>query len=446
MTTDTATDPTIPAISCDLAADETITTACGLVQQLMDRPADKHAPETVDACMRGLNKLMKLTYAAQLAFITAAQKQGLAERSGARSIKTWLQRTLNISGCDAATRVTLAEAAEPHDNALAQALRTGRISAEHCRVIARCITALPPHLTAAQRTEAERWLLAQADDLTPAELRQAADRLRFTLDPAQAARAEEKKKADRELNITRQPSGMDLIRLSCEPEMTAKLCTVLEPLAAPAPADDGTPDLRSAACRRADALDSALECLLSADTLPTTGGASQQLLVAIPYQSLTEDAATVIGTQPGVLAATGEPISPGAARRIACDATILPVVLGGDSVPLDIGRQRRAAPPQIRAALLQRDGRCAFPGCDPPPGTSHAHHCVHWADHGETSLANMVMLCSAHHRILHAQEWQARVNEYGRPEFIPPSTVDPQRMPRPGRRPPSELPELLLTG
>ena len=77
---------------------------------------------------------------------------------------------------------------------------------------------------------------------------------------------------------------------------------------------------------------------------------------------------------------------------------ILPIVLGSDGQPLDVGRAQRTAPPHVRAALLARDGACAFPTCDQPPGTSEAHHVTGWADGGATSLDNLVMLCGHHHR------------------------------------------------
>jgi hypothetical protein len=62
-----------------------------------------------------------------------------------------------------------------------------------------------------------------------------------------------------------------------------------------------------------------------------------------------------------------EPLSAGAARRIACDAGIIPAVLGGPSEVLDWGRARRTATGAQRRALALRDRGCTFPGCDRPP-------------------------------------------------------------------------------
>src|ERR671916_1839585 len=67
-------------------------------------------------------------------------------------------------------------------------------------------------------------------------------------------------------------------------------------------------------------------------------------------------------------------------RRLACDAAIIPMVLGSDSMPLDVGRQQRLATAALREALGQRDKGCAFSGCNRPPRYCHAHHIVSWLD------------------------------------------------------------------
>ncbi len=64
------------------------------------------------------------------------------------------------------------------------------------------------------------------------------------------------------------------------------------------------------------------------------------------------------------------------------------MVLGSDSMPLDVGRQQRLATAALRDALTQRDKGCAFPGCNRPPRYCHAHHIVPWLDGGETKLSN----------------------------------------------------------
>ena len=87
-------------------------------------------------------------------------------------------------------------------------------------------------------------------------------------------------------------------------------------------------------------------------------------------------------------------------RRLACDADIIPVALGGPSEVLDVGRTQLVTAPLWRA-LVCRDQHCAFPGCTRPPLMCHAHHILHWLHGGHTKLANLVLLCGHHHRVIH---------------------------------------------
>ena len=116
---------------------------------------------------------------------------------------------------------------------------------------------------------------------------------------------------------------------------------------------------------------------------------------------------------------TGGHLTATEARRLACDATLIPMVLDSDSMPLDVGRQHRLATAAIRDALAQRDKECAFPGCDRPPRYCEAHHLVHWIDGGDTKIENMCLLCERHHVIVHRQGWHIRLDGRGFPEFVP---------------------------
>ncbi|HEY2194673.1 MAG TPA: DUF222 domain-containing protein [Actinomycetospora sp.] len=85
-----------------------------------------------------------------------------------------------------------------------------------------------------------------------------------------------------------------------------------------------------------------------------------------------------------------EAINPAEARRLACDAGIVPLVLGSRSEPLDVGRLSYAVPEGMRRALVVRDQGCAFSGCTRRPERCHAHHVHHWVDGGETCLENSI--------------------------------------------------------
>ena len=142
------------------------------------------------------------------------------------------------------------------------------------------------------------------------------------------------------------------------------------------------------------------------------------------------------GLLAGHLVGTGEPIPAGVLRRWLCDADLLPVVLGGASEVLDVGRTQRLATPPIRTALEIRDQGCVFPGCDKPPQACQAHHIIPWWSGGATAVANMVLVCPQHHGIVEpghdptADRWQVRLRPDQTPEVIPPRRVDPHQTPR----------------
>ncbi|WP_086825637.1 HNH endonuclease signature motif containing protein [Allokutzneria sp. NRRL B-24872] len=180
-------------------------------------------------------------------------------------------------------------------------------------------------------------------------------------------------------------------------------------------------DERTTEQRYADAFAEVVDLALTAKALPTHGGERPQVIVTISYADLMAS----LGTG---FTAWGEPISAGLARQIACDANILPVLLGGEGRPLDVGRSNRTATPAMRKGLAVRDKGCAFPGCDRPPAWTEAHHVVHWLHGGETKIDNLVLLCSHHHHVMHDEGWEI-VFEDGIPTFIPPRWVDPDQKP-----------------
>jgi 5-methylcytosine-specific restriction protein A len=187
------------------------------------------------------------------------------------------------------------------------------------------------------------------------------------------------------------------------------------------------PDVqRSVEQRQADALGEICGFSLSHDdTLPDTGGERPQIRLTLDLERLRS---AVSGTHLD----TGAWYTPAQLRMLACDACVIPAVLGGTGEPLDIGRATRTIPAGIRRAVAIRDRGCAYPGCGQPPARCEVHHCTEWAHGGHTALHNCTMLCKAHHLIVHGTGWQVRIRD-GHPEFIPPQFLDPHRRIR--RRP-----------
>jgi len=164
--------------------------------------------------------------------------------------------------------------------------------------------------------------------------------------------------------------------------------------------------------RDADALVELAQRALGSGELPTEGGKRPQVVVTVSLPVLQG----LIGS---ASLALGGPVNAEIARRIACDAQVIPVVLGGRSEPLDIGRTSRTVSTVIRRAVILRDGGCAFPGCSIPARWCEIHHVIHWADEGPTNLANCVALCGRHHNLIHHTDWRIDMAD-GIPRFHPP--------------------------
>nr|WP_272912830.1 HNH endonuclease signature motif containing protein [Arthrobacter sp. FW305-BF8] len=133
-------------------------------------------------------------------------------------------------------------------------------------------------------------------------------------------------------------------------------------------------------------------------------------------------------TGSGTFTYTG-PVTASTIRKIACDADIIPVLLGSQGRILDIGRATRVFPPHIRKALNARDQGCAFPNCTIPASWCEAHHITYWSQGGTTSTDNGVLLCTHHHHLIHKELWKIHVKN-GIPWFIPPPHIDPRQQPR----------------
>jgi hypothetical protein len=150
----------------------------------------------------------------------------------------------------------------------------------------------------------------------------------------------------------------------------------------------------SFAQRRADALITLAETTLRHGPIPMSSAERYQVVVHVTAETLSDD-------EPGRCEfKNGQGIALETVRRIACDSSLIRITEDDAGNPLDIGRKTRAVPPSMRRALQSRDGGCRFPGCNHHRFVD-AHHIRHWADGGETSIDNLVLLCRHHHRLVH---------------------------------------------
>ena len=148
---------------------------------------------------------------------------------------------------------------------------------------------------------------------------------------------------------------------------------------------------------------------------------------ATPVASRAERYQVMVHCDAATLAADGEPgrsdldgirVSAETSRRMACDAAVVAMVHAKNGALLSVGRRTRTIPPHIRRALEERDRGCRFPGCG--CRFTEAHHVKHWADGGETSLRNTLLLCRRHHRVVHEGRVKVSVNGDGTVLFFTP--------------------------
>lgn len=322
---------------------------------------------------------------------------------------------------------------------LGEAWRAGLISEPQARAIVGGLRVLPAGLSVRQLEQCQHDLIGYAGRFDPHELRVLAERMIEVIDPefADALEADRLSRQERlafgrrYLTLTPDRHGSMLIRGQLpitDGELLAAQLDALTPSAASYQFDDEPP---TRPARRADALVRLTKLAAATGDLPAHGGDRPQLLVTVTLDQLRT------GLGKATLLGSGCRLSAGEARRLACDAQLIPSVLGSDSEPLDVGRAQRLFGRQLRQALIMRDQGCAFPGCDAPPASCDGHHIVPWHQGGATSLDNGVLLCPYHHRMVEPDptmrthhQWQITMDEVGNPWFTPPRPADPARRPR----------------
>jgi len=384
--------------------------------------------------IRDIESVSRMLHSVMLEAVAELDSRHIAAATGFGSTKRLLAGMLHLSAAEAGTRVAHAAALAPRRTLggavlapalpnTAAALAAGEIGPGQVRVIAETMEAIPPDVSLTEREAAEAELARYAHSFNPTSLHKIGRHILAHLDPDGSPPRDEPTPtpAAGELRWRERRDGRLGLEGFLEPEHGAAFRALIEQFAAPRPAAEHIPDPRTTPQRHADALLEICGLARTAQDCPTTAGEPPHLSVTLPWEVLR----TGLGT---ATLDYGTPLSAAEARQWACDAKIIPVVLGGASEPLDVGRAMRTVPLSIRRALVARDGGCAFPGCDRPPGLCHAHHCQHWIDGGDTSVDNCVLLCQTHHRQVHLTGWDITIHG-GRVDFRPPAIIDPDRRP-----------------
>jgi hypothetical protein len=322
-----------------------------------------------------------------------------------RTVRSWLVEEQRLAREDATRRMLVARATPFHPE-LTAAMATGELSHEHARLILGCLRRLPGEWAVVAESE----LIEASRRVDPTSLGQLCRELRVRSCADEDAEALAQRMYDeRWLTMSTTFEGMVHLEGMLDPESGATVAAALGPMLVRAGADD----TRLAAQRRADALVELARRALAAGALPDHGGDRPQVVVTIPWTELRDG---IAAGQPSRASLNGVPITPSIARRIACDAGILPAVLGADGEILDLGRSQRLFSKAQRRAAALRDGGCVFPDCQAHLERCQLHHLDFWEHGGRSDLHNSAYLCAFHHWLVHNSRWAITRDGQGRIE------------------------------
>jgi hypothetical protein len=424
--------PTGPALVQFAAALEALLDLAG------EAPAWALSPAELQDLLPRLTRAQARLAEVGLRILRESDRQSVGSDVGATDTPAWWAHVTGQRVPVARSAAHLAARLDGDHEVTRTALARGSVQIEQARVIIAAVDALPTDLLGrGVVADAEAHLVGLADldgesRLDPKALRIAGRKILEVVAPDVAEEHErklleaEEREADSSAYVHLRPDGHGSMHGRFKipvlhGEILAKhLAAIAAPRHQRATATtrgQGTGDgervsrplrLGRALCEYLETRDSAT------DGSPKAGGMAATVVVTMTLEQLLGGLA---GSDKGVLLDTGEVIAPGTARRLACEAGIIPAVLGSPSQPLDLGRKSRFHTEPQRIAITLRDRGCATVGCDWPPGMCHVHHRKPWGARGATSVADGVLLCPRHHTLAHDSRFQLKTDKHGKVTF-----------------------------
>ena len=378
---------------------------------------------------------------------------GLAQRRGARSATVLIQQVTGVSQVDARSLIRVgtivtqlasppasvarrparrslaaAEApAAPWLACVAAAVSRGHLSVAAAEAIRVGLGEPSEHVTTEQLADAAAALVREAREVTLERLAASARARRDELDEAGIALREEQRRERRYLHLIPQADGMTRISGLLDPESAAIVGGAIDAITAPRRGGPRFVDPNEVARAKAIendprttpqlALDGLVE-LIRVATLADRGRVLGAKRVGVRVHVAEADLRRGAGS--ARIEGQTDAVSIATAERIACDNGVLPIAIGFEGQPLDVGRTQRTFTARQRIALAARDGGCIIGDCERPPEWCEAHHIDEWMrDHGKTDLADGVLLCRQHHMMLHNLGYKI-VREGSKYFLIPP--------------------------
>jgi hypothetical protein len=391
-----------------------------VLEGLTEAPAWSLTTQEQRNVVVGLTRALSRIDEMRLRVLAAGDRADLGAETAASSTTAWLAHATRVPAGQAHADVRLATALDTDLVDTRAALAAGTVNTDQARVITTAVAALPETATTADPTlagRAEKHLLDLAAVHDARVLRRLARHVLHVLDPDAADQAlgrrleaeERAAAAATSLVLHDNGDGSHSGRFTISDLHAAMLTTSLEAFTNPTCTlgEGATAESDAATQRRprpellGQAFGELLE-RLDATRLPTAGGVNATVVVMVGLDTLL----TGLGT---AQLDTGQRISASLARRLACEAGVIPAVVrrlvDGASVVLDMGRRRRLHTEAQRIALTIEQQGCTAEGCTRPSAWCQAHHDTAWATGGSTSVANGRLLCPFHHLKAHSPHY-----------------------------------------
>ncbi len=391
----------------------------GELSAQIDGHVTRYGDSELTDVLQALLRVRATLEGAALSVVIEADSRGVVPQSTATGLSEWVRAVANevdvpMTGADANSWAQLThECRRPDSTVLRAACTTGRIPVSTGAVLGRELRVIRSQVSADMwDTCADAFIKYAVRGASGKELRQARDVVVTQYGDGDWIDKQQREARQRRAFTGFRPDGpgTQTARLTLPDDDVAAVEALLGALSAPRPGSDGEADPRTAPQRRADALVEACGLIAAQQAIPEEqrgiGNGCAQIVVTMDFDWLRNQCGYG-------LTVDGEPISPTTVRRFACDAQIIPMVLGSQGQPLDVGRASRLATPSQVKALRQRDKGCTFDGCDRPPTWCQAHHVVSWLDGGPTELSNLALLCQRHHTVVHRDGYTASVTDTG---------------------------------
>ncbi len=329
-------------------------------------------------------------------------KSGEFAADGAVSVIAWLKWKCKLSGGAAAERVEIARQLDKLPQTEA-AFASGTVGYQHVALMAQAAG----HVGAAAVRKEETRLLQSAMTMDPGQFVSVAKSFEHRVDAEGALTEANRAHQRRYLHLGEPQDGMVRIDGLLDAEGGATLRTALQPFMQPMKDDS-----RSYGQRQHDAL---IElCRQRGGDKRDGAGPRPQLIIRASLDTL----AGIPGAPAGELEGGGT-VPAATVQRYACDSAISRI-MGRGELEHELSHATRTIPPSTRRALEARDQHCVFSGCDRRPSWCDGHHLVWWTRGGPTTLANLGLLCRAHHRLVHEGGWTLERRD-GRFKAIPPT-------------------------